>query len=84
VSRDKSSIAAQECHSSLPDAYKQESRDEWMNELEERQKKEIVAWKRRNYIKLKQEKIQRFYKSQPVHFVVAAMIMCNFFIEAFR
>ena len=63
---------------------RQESLDEWINELEYRREIETHAWRRRTFIARKQREISIVYESERVQYFVAAMIVGNFFIEAFR
>lgn len=62
----------------------QEMLDEWMDEIAALRMMQTHAWNRRNFIARKQEVLSKFYESEPVQYVVAAMIVGNFLIEAFR
>ena len=58
--------------------------DEWLKDLEHNRVKETRAFNRRTYIQRKQRVLSHFYESKIVQYIVAALIVMNFFIEAFR
>ena len=58
--------------------------DDWKNELEYLRTIETHAWKRRTYIARRQHKLAALYESEPVQYTVAALIVSNFLVEAFR
>ena len=62
----------------------QELLDEVAEELEDLRAKETFAWKRRTFIARKQQAVANIYESEMVQYMVAALIVSNFLVEAFR
>ena len=61
-----------------------ELRAEWMRELEHGQADASASWHKKMAIDRFQRRVRSVYESNVIQFVVACMIVCNFFTEAFN